>query len=494
VKDLRSALLIATASRYLSLTANFLTLAVLSRLLTPHEIGLSIVGTAICGFWFRLREFTTPNFLILRNELNLDDVRATFTTSFILSALLCLVLNAAVGGLASLYEQHELIVIIRISSLAFFIEVFTATIIALFQRELAFGKVALVGITNAAITGVGTIIFAMLGLSYISPALGWLVGTFVSVILAVILKRDLDVFRPLMKNWGTVLGFGFYNGINVFLAGVYETVPLILLGKLISAGTAADYSRSLNIVQLPDNLFLAGVIAVALPAFADQVRQGNDLKAVYVGASLRITAIQWPALVLISILSYPIVSIVLGRQWDNVASLVQIMALGYVFSFSAALNYPVLVSLGGMREVLLRALTIWPISALIVSGGAFFGMTAVAFSFWVALGFQAFVSTRLVQRHIRLDWGELVASLCPSFVVTICTAAGALAVIALWGFRFDLSICRGAVAGLAGAAGWYFGLLITKHPLLGEIRNTLRVLRGIRPFSRYFLDMRSATN
>jgi O-antigen/teichoic acid export membrane protein len=480
MKGLKSALVMATADRYFCLSANFLTLAAVSRLLTPHETGLAVVGAAICAFWFRLREFAAPTFLILQKDLALDDIRAAFTISVALSGTLCLGLCGTAGILAGLYEQAELAAVIRVSALAFFLEVFSAPIVALFQRDLAFGKVALINIMNAGVTAIGTIVLALLGFSYFSAAVGWLLGAFSSVLLAIFLRRQLDLFRPLMRNWEGILSFGIYNGINVFLAGAYESLPLILLGKVISIGAAADYNRSLTIVQLPDKLFLAGVISVALPAFASHVREGKDVKRAYLAASLRITGVQWPALVLISILAYPAVSVLLGAQWLEVAPLVQIMALGYAFSFSAALNYPVLLSLGGMREVLLRALIAWPVSALIVSAAAFFGIKAVAFSFWIAIGFQAAVSTYFIQRHIELGWGEFARELRSSLTLTLCTAIGALSVVALCGFSFELSIYEGVFTGLGGAAGWLFGLRVTKHALLEEIKSAINALQGFQ--------------
>jgi O-antigen/teichoic acid export membrane protein len=473
MKGVRSALILATADRYFSLSVNFLSLALVARLLTPHEIGLAVIGAAICVFWFRLREFTTQSFLILRKDLVLDDIRAAFTLSFLLSGFLFLLLYATAGLLARVYEQDEIAIVIRISAFASFLEVFSAPIIVIFQRDLAFGKVALVNLCNAAIASGGTITFAMLGLGYISAALGWLAGAFTSGLLAILLRRDLRIFQPLMRNWGACVGFGAYSGINLFLYGAYEALPFMLIGKLISAEAAAGYSRSLTIVQLPDKVFLAGVVAVALPAFASQARQGNDMKQAYVGAAVHITALQWPALILLTILAHPVVSILLGAQWDIVAPLVQIMALGYFFSFSGALNYPILLSLGGMREVLFRAVIVWPVSALIISGAAYFGLTAVAISFSIALGFQAFVSIYLVQRHISLGWGELAKSLYASLIVTICTAAGALAVVALCGFQFNLSIYQGILAAVAGVAGWWFGLLITQHAFLQEFRSAI---------------------
>jgi O-antigen/teichoic acid export membrane protein len=494
MKGVRSALLLAMADRYFGLSVNFLSLAAVSRILTPHEIGLAVIGAAICAFWFRLREFTTASYLILRKDLVLDDMRAAFTISFLLSGLLCLLLWATAGVLARVYQQQELAILIRILAFAYFLEVFPAPIIALFQRDLAFGKVALVNMTNVAITGGGTIAFAILGLGYLSAALGWLAGALTSGLLAIVLRGDLSVFRPLIRNWGAAVAFGAYNGINVFLYGAYESLPFILIGKLISVGATADFNRSLMIVQLPDKLFLAGVVAVALPAFANHVRQGNDMKRAYLEAVVLITAIQWPALLLISILAYPSVSILLGTQWLNVAPLIQIMALGYAFSFSAALNFPVLLSLGGMREILLRAVIAWPVSALIVSGAAYFGMTAVALSFSIAIGFQALVSIYFVQRHIPLGWDEIVKALRASLMVTLCTAAGALSVVALCGFRFDLSNFQGALAGLAGVAGWCFGVWIAKHALLEEIRSTIGELRELRPISLYLLNVKLLGN
>ena len=97
MNGVRSALLFATADRYFSLGVNFLSVATVSRLLTPQEIGLAVVGSAVCALWFRLREFTPLTFIILRKDLILDDIRAAFTISFLLSGAVCLLLMASAG-------------------------------------------------------------------------------------------------------------------------------------------------------------------------------------------------------------------------------------------------------------------------------------------------------------------------------------------------------------------------------------------------------------
>ena len=63
-----------------------------------------------------------------------------------------------------------------------------------------------------------------------------------------------------------------------------------------------------------------------------------------------------------------------GDQWLEVVVPVQIMALALVFSSTNELNYPVLVSVGAMRDVLVRGLIAWPISALIIATASMFGL------------------------------------------------------------------------------------------------------------------------
>jgi O-antigen/teichoic acid export membrane protein len=343
---------------------------------------------------------------------------------------------------------------------------------------------AVINIANAAVIAGGSIIFALLGFGYLSSALGWLTGAICTGILAICLRPDLRVFQPLMKNWGGAIGFGAYNGLNVFLYGIFESLPLVLIGKLVSVGAVANYSRSLTIVQIPDKLFLAGVAAVALPAFANQAWRGGDMKQAYLSAVSHITALLWPALILISILAYPAVLLLFGKQWVEAVPLVRIMALGCCFSFSATLNYPVLLSLGGMREVLLRAIIAWPISALIVCGAALFSLTAVAFSFWIAIAFQALISIYFLRRHIALGWREYAVSLKNSVTVTLTTAAGAFLIIACCGFELRLSFFEGVLAGLAGIAGWFAGLWATQHPLLAEMTNAIEASRKHWPISK----------
>ena len=77
----RRALIFSTADRYFALISNFLVTAAVSRILTPAEIGIFVLGQAILGFALSVKDFASSGFIIQREELTRDDVRASFTVT-----------------------------------------------------------------------------------------------------------------------------------------------------------------------------------------------------------------------------------------------------------------------------------------------------------------------------------------------------------------------------------------------------------------------------
>jgi O-antigen/teichoic acid export membrane protein len=277
-----------------------------------------------------------------------------------------------------------------------------------------------------------------------------------------------------------MLEFGGYNGANVFLCRLYEAVPAMVLGRVLSFDAVGLYNRALLICQLPDKIILGGAATVILPTLSAEVRAGRSLKEPYLRAVGFITALQWPALIIIAILAHAVVRILLGDQWLGVVWLVQIIALASFFSFFSELNMPVLVSVGAMRDVLLRGIIAWPASGLLIACAASFGLTAVALSLLVIVPFQAYVSLYFVRRHVQFEWRELAAVTWKSAVIAALSGIGPMCAVAWLGFRFDMSIPVALVAGLLAAIGWFAGIWLTQHPLLEELKLAWHTFGSLR--------------
>ena len=74
----RRALAMAAGEQYFRLAIQFALIVVVSRLLTPTEIGVSVIGTGIMAIALGLREFATSDVLIPRQEVSGVEIRASF--------------------------------------------------------------------------------------------------------------------------------------------------------------------------------------------------------------------------------------------------------------------------------------------------------------------------------------------------------------------------------------------------------------------------------
>lgn len=478
----RRALLFSTVDRYFALAVNFLTVAVIARTLTPTEIGVSVIGMAIIGTALSVREFASTNYLIQRPDLTRQETRAAFTLLAMMTIAIVLVLVVTAPLLAHAYHEEKLTSYLRLVSVCLLIDMVCAVPVALMRRDLAFGQVMAVNMTGTTVGTVTCIALALTGFSYMSFAWGWLAGSVSTTILALSLRPSFWMFKPTFRDWHSMAKFGGYQGATVLLTKAYETVPYLLLGRIVSPHAAALFSNSLLICQIPGKLVFGGVMAVVLPAFSAEARRGTGLKQPFLHALEMVTGIHWPALVVLTVAAYPIVDFVFGSQWQDVAPLVRIIALSSLFGISFEMSYPVMVSLGAVRELFLRTLIAFPISlAVIAAAIALGGVEAAAWSMLIVVPFQALVALMFIRRQLDIRWIEIAASLKKSAVVAILSALGPLVVMSIDGFDLHHSVVQAAITGVLAFIGWSVGIAVTRHPLLEEVKMALAACRQAMP-------------
>jgi O-antigen/teichoic acid export membrane protein len=479
----RRALLLSTADRYFTFASNFAVAAAVSRILTPAEIGVSVVGMAILGIALSVREFASSNFIIQREVLTREDVRASSTIMLILTAVIVVALLVATPALARAYGEERLGAYFHIICVCLFLDLIAIQIVALLRRDMAYGRIVTIDLAGAAAGAFTTIVLALSGFSYMSFAWAWLATSVVAGVMSLVLHPHPWIFRPSFSHWHGVVRFGGYNGGIALLYKVYDTVPYMLFGWILSPQAAAVFSRSLMICQLPNKIVLGGAMSVILPAFSGQAREGRNLKEPYLHALEIITALYWPAFLVLAVMAEPVVQIVLGSQWRDVAPLVRVIAVASLFSFSFEVNYPVMVAMGAIRQSFFRALATFPLSAAILIGAILVGgLHAAAWSMLFIIPFQAVVSISFVKHRLEISHADILLALWKSGAAALASAAGPLCIALAAGADWRLSFGHAVVGGAAALAGWLIGLKVTRHPLLEEVAHVTSALRANWPF------------
>ena len=472
----RRALAMAASEQYVRLAVQFVLIVAVSRLLTPTEIGVSVIGTGIVTVALGLREFATSDFLIQRREVGRDDIRTAFTLAFLLTAVITMAMFALAPWFGSFYGEEKLARFLRIAAIGGLIEALALPIRGLLRREMEFGTLALINSASAATTAVVTILLALAGFSYMSVAWAMLAAACTTTVLSFYLRPDLSILRPRFKSWGSVLAFGGYNGASFVINRVYEALPQLVLGHLLPHAAVGLYNRAQMVSDIPDRIVLTSVFSIAFPALAAETRNGRSLQEPYLRALSYITVVYWPPLILLALLAYPVVALLLGPQWSSVVPLLQVMAIAGLAWFPVVLTSPVLLAVGANRDRVLADLLGRSVSAVILCAAAFFGIMAMAASKLVTLPFQMIVSFCFVRRHVEFQWRELWSAVAKSILVTAGSVAGPAGVVALSSAGFDLSIQSTALAALLAATGWFATVLATQHPILLELRTGAAIL------------------
>lgn len=475
----RSSVLASAADRYASQGLSIVTLAIMSRLLTPAEIGLYLVVSSLIMLADNFRAFGVGLYIVQAPELQREDLRVAFTVTFVLSVAIGLVTLFGAGPIAGFYGSPELARLLAVASLGFFVIPFGSPLLSVLQRELAFGTLARLNVAAAALNSLVTLSLALLGHGPISYVWGYVVSTAFLSGAAVAMRPDFGIFKPTLRQARRIVTFGGVSTAIVLVNMVNDMLPRLAFAKILGFDAAGFYGRALTVCQLPERAILSAIQPVVLPAMAAHARAGRNLKESYLRGLTLVTSVQWPTLVLLALLADPVVRVLLGPQWSDAAPLVRIVALAMTALAPALMTFPLLVATGRIRDALFATLIAVPPSLAISIGAAWFGLTAVAASLLVTAPLQMLVALAFIRRAIGLRRRDLVHAVRASLALAAGTALVPAVVIAASSHGFRLGWAETALALLGAAAGWTTVLLATGHPLRAEIMATLRMLGGL---------------
>lgn len=483
-------MLLSALDRYAVMALSLTTTAVAARLLAPADIGTFVVGGALFVIADGLRDFGVGVYLIQERDLTPIKVRAAFTVTFVSSCVLACLFYVTAPTIAAFYDEARLVNVVYIAAAGLLIVPFGGTLVVLMRRDMAFGRVALVNVAGAASNLVAVSLLAVLGFEYLSLVWGMLAASVVSSLAACLLRPSFWAFRPAFTNWAAILRFGGYSSATTLINTAYQLLPQMALGRILGFDAVAFFSRAAMLCQLPERGVVSAIQPVVLPALSTRARAGADMRKPYLHGIALMTVAHWPFLGGLAVMAEPAVRILLGDQWLAAVPLVQILSIAYLALAPAFLTYPLLVSLGRVRDTLCLTLVSVPLSMVVVIGSAQFGLTAMSASFLVLAPLQMYLAFRFIRRQVPFSWPDLARAIWRSAVVTLGSTCACAFGVALAGDAAHRPALTLLVGSIAAAAGWAGSLVIVRHPMREEIgvvwsaARALRFATGRAPASR----------
>ena len=381
----------------------FGSVVILTRLLTPKDFGLVAMVTAVVGFADLLRDFGLSSAAVQAKELNDGERDNLFWANLALGTSCALLVCAFSPLIVAAYDQPRLTPIVLALSIVFVLSGANTQFRADLLRSMRFFKVAmsdvnaqLVGISVAvvaAVAGLGLwaivlqqIAFCVTSLTINIVNVGWLPG---------LPKRDVSIRRFFKFGRNLLatqsLAYATKNVDNISIGIVYGAIPLGL------------YSRAYQLLMTPLNNINAPMTDVALPVLSrvqdDEVTFTSYIRKAQLIACYLTTTVFAVA----AGLSVPLIAVLFGPKWTEVAPIFAILAIGGVFRAVSQIAYWIYLARGITGDYLKLVLWTRPPMILMLLAGLPWGPEGVAVGHSVSWFLYWLVSLSAVGKKTNID-------------------------------------------------------------------------------------------
>jgi O-antigen/teichoic acid export membrane protein len=341
--------------RVVILCANVL----LARLLAPQDFGIYTVLAFFNTFLVTFSTFGLAAAIVQRERAPSRGELAALTTVQLVAAV-CLALVAELSAPFLLLPYNlgpDGVWLVRAMAFGFVLVSASATPMALLERRLAFGRVALVEVTSGVTYQVLAVVLAYNGFGVWSLVIGTLAGAAVTLLLAYLAAG----WRPrLSLRWGAVaslIRFGVrYQAVNV-LALVKDAATPLFVAIMLGPAAVGYIDWATTIAFYP--LILVAIIArVTFPVYARLAGDRAGLQRM-IEATIRAQAyVIYPAVAVLAALAPFITVVVFTAKWLPAVPLIYLLL---VTTMAASVSSALVAALNalGKPQIVLRLTFMW---------------------------------------------------------------------------------------------------------------------------------------
>ncbi|WP_425254671.1 oligosaccharide flippase family protein [Janthinobacterium sp. NFX145] len=471
------------AEKYTVLLLGIVATMVLSRLLTPAEVGVYSLGAVLVALAQVVRDFGVGQYLIQEKQLDTVKLRAALATSLLVAWLLAGLVLLASAPLAQFYGEPRLTLVLRLLSINFLLIPFSALTLPMLRRQLRFRAIYAINAANSFVNLLVAVLLALQGYSYMSMVWAALAGSCASLLVSLLVRPKELPWLPGRRGMADIARFGAYatGGGLVDEAGV--AAPDLIIGKLIGIESLALFGKAQSVLNIFNQAITSAISPVVFPLFAARAREGGGqggrggAELVYLRTISYMTALAWPFFLFLACMALPLVKVLYGTQWLACVPLIRIMCLSSaVYSMFSMARY-LFVATGQLHAQVRLDACAGVIKVALLLAAAPFGLVVVAWAVVLSNVLRSWLNYGCLRRLSALDWRILARAVRKSLLLCGVSAFAPVASL-LWLPTETPALLALTGTALATLLCWLAGLFLLKHELAGEFLLLQRKLAG----------------
>ncbi|NEQ62192.1 MAG: MOP flippase family protein [Moorea sp. SIO4A1] len=424
----------------------FVTTAILARLLSPSDFGLLGMAMIVIAFIDLFKDLGTSSAVIQRKNISDALLHSLFWINVALGILGIFVIFVISPLAASFYQEPRVTSVLRFLSLNFFISGISILQKAILEKNLAFNtlaKIEICAIVSASFVGIGS---ALLGFGVWSLVY----QSLVLVTVTTVMLWAATSWRPKMIfDWSEVKDVSSYS-LNLTAASIWRyfkrNADYLLIGRVLGSQDLGYYTLAYRIMLYPLQNISHVIARVMFPVFSQIQDDNAKFRSAYLKVIGLIALISFPMMVGLWVAAEPFVLTLLGSQWQPVILLLMILApVGMEQSLGTTVG--TIYKAKGRPDLQFR----WGIVSGILILTAFviglqWGIVGVAVAYVIASFLWCYPSFNIPFSLIHLRMRDFGAVLWRPLVASL------LMLLVLVGLKFLLPTGLGS--------GWVLGILI----------------------------------
>lgn len=476
--SVRKALSLTFVRSGISFVFNAASVTLISRMLTPAEIGVFSVAAALVALAQMLRAFGIGEFIIQEKNLTPDLVRTAFTMNLVIACGLAAILFGTSNFIGDFYGDPGAAQVTKVLSLVFILMPFGAIPMAYMRRDMQFDVVVRIQLIESTVRSASSVALAWFGFSYMSMAWAAVIAMAASVAGCALWAGPYRVGGFGLTQWKRVLHFGSNRTISDIVKEVGRRSPDIVIGRMLGMAAAGFYSRGYGVVNMFQSSVIQIISSVAFPAYARDHREANAGPLLFRKSLVYVTGISWPFFAFATLMAFPVIRIAFGSQWGESVPLMRWLCGAAILGTLTYQCDNLLTAVGRYRDVT-RIETQYQLFRIALAVlASFYGLEAIAASQVVVYALAVVLYYRKLVQYDALRPKVLAGALLPSLELTIATSIAPAAVLLFWpGSSAEHFLPAFLVAAAGTSITWLAGVFLFGHPLSDEIRRVLSVLR-----------------
>lgn len=302
---------------------------VLARLLTPNDYG--VIGILLV-FTTLSQVFIDAGFgaaLIQKKNPSKEDYSTVFFINIIIAVICYIVLFFSSDFISNYFAKPQLSILLQVIGIIIIFDAFTTVQNNILIKTLNFKRIANIKIIVAIISSIASIIAALNGLGIWSLVILYTLNSIIKTILLWVLSdwRPSLVFSK--KSFKELFGFGSKLLLASLLSDGYRGLQSIIIGRYLSVKELGFFTQARQLENVPVSSIIAIVNQVTFPVFAQLQDTKEQLNNALKRCFQLLGFINFPAMILLSIIAKPLFMLLYGETWLQSAPYFQGLCLGF---------------------------------------------------------------------------------------------------------------------------------------------------------------------